>query len=188
MQFEHALVARICHDLITPFNAINLGIEAFEVSRDEEMLMHIKSSTNKASAILKFMRELFSAKGDDFCYTKTSLQQMISEILAEYKITFVLYSEVPNIPNILGKMLMYLALICKEHMPCGGSVKICVQDSDITCECVGRSVKTPEINDNMELTHKTVIRHCLLRILQALGCKIIVSQEVNKSIITVVAN
>ena len=33
MQPETALVARICHDLITPLNAINLGLESLENSK-----------------------------------------------------------------------------------------------------------------------------------------------------------
>ena len=45
MQFENALVARVCHDLITPFNAINLGVEAFEATQDAIMLETIKEST-----------------------------------------------------------------------------------------------------------------------------------------------
>ena len=57
MQSEAAVIARICHDLITPFNAINLGLEAFEMSRDESLLASLRESVDKANVIMKFMRD-----------------------------------------------------------------------------------------------------------------------------------
>ena len=59
MQPEAALAARICHDLITPLNAINLGLESLEISNDAVILEGIKESTTKANIILKYIREIF---------------------------------------------------------------------------------------------------------------------------------
>ncbi len=187
MQFENALVARICHDLITPFNAINLGVEAFEATKDDLMFETIKESTAKANAILKFMRELFSSKGDDFYYTKTSLQTCAAEFLSGYKIAFNLQTEMNEIPAMFGKVVLYFAAICKDLMPFGGDATVTLQDSAITCECHGKNMKTPDINLETELTHKTVIQHSLLKQLTQLNCKLLASQEENKIVIKITA-
>ncbi len=187
MQFENALVARVCHDLITPFNAINLGVEAFEATQDAIMLETIKESTAKANAILKFMRELFSSKTDEFFYTKTALQTFASEFLSGYKITFNLQTDMNEIPAMFGKIVLYLSAICKDLMPFGGDAIITLHDSAITCECNGRNMKTPDINSETELTYKTVIQHSLLKQLTQLKCQLIASQEENRIIIKITA-
>lgn len=187
MQFENALVARICHDLISPFNAINLGVEAFEATKDDLMFETIKESTAKANAILKFMRELFSLKTDGFVYTKMSLQNCASEFLSGYKITFNLQTEMNEIPEMFGKVVLYLAAICKDLMPFGGDATVTLQDSAITCECHGKNMKVPDINLETELTHKTVLQHSLLKQLSQLKCQLIASQEENKIVIKITA-
>ena len=122
MQPEAALAARICHDLITPLNAINLGLESLEISNDAVILEGIKESTTKANIILKYIREIFSEHDENFNYSMLGLKKIISEYLGSYKISFKLDSNVEGIAEIFGKLILFTCIIAKSNMPFGGSV------------------------------------------------------------------
>ena len=130
MRTETALVARICHDLITPLNAINLGLESLEISNDSFILESLKESTDKANVLLKFVRELFSDKGEGFYYSSMNLNKLIAEYLGFYKIVFKLDADVESISEIFGKLIMFTGIVIKECMPFGGKVS-CVLDTQI---------------------------------------------------------
>jgi hypothetical protein len=176
---ENMLIARICHDLITPFNAINLGLEAFEMSSDMSLIENIKSSVNKANSVLKFNRELFSEKADTFCYSVNSIKQIVSDILRSSNILFDLESDIVNLPSIAGKIIMYTAVIAKEIMPFGGTVTTKVQDmsGEITTRCHGKSIAVPSMPTVDELTYRNVIRYSLLELLKQAGFELTVQHE-----------
>lgn len=175
MQFENALVARICHDLITPFNAINIGIEAFEMSQDAVMLESVKDSTKRANAILTFIRELFSVKSSDFTYTPASLTKYISEFLS--KIEVQLKSDKSNISVQVGQIVLYLATVCKDVMPFGGKLSIQIYDSEIICECSGQCLKTPDLSINADITYKNIFQYYLQTLLSKANYKPVISQD-----------
>jgi hypothetical protein len=185
MQSENALIARICHDLITPFNAINLGVEAFDMSGDKSLLNGIRESVDKANVILKFMRELYSAKSNSFCYSLMSLRQLTADFLKKYDMSFDLKSDFESIPSVAGKIVMYNALIAKEIMPFGGSVVVKIDDnaSEIITMCVGKGAAVPNFNLENELNHKNVMRFSLLKLLEESRFKIIAYQEGSQVII-----
>ncbi|GHT99895.1 hypothetical protein FACS189472_00930 [Alphaproteobacteria bacterium] len=186
MSSENMLIARVCHDLITPFNAINLGLEAFEMSSDMSLIENIKESTSKANAILKFTRELFSVKADTFCYSINSLKQLISDVLKYNNITFFLESDIDTIPNVAGKIIMYTATVAKEIMPFGGVVTTRLNDlsGEIITRCGGKNVSLPSVTFNGEVTHRNIIRHCLLEQLAQSGFELKTRQEGMDVIIT----
>lgn len=181
MIVENTLVARICHDLITPLNAINLGIEAFEASHDEELLAMIKESVAKANTIMKFVREMFANRAESFCYSSLSLNQIIAEYLKFYSIKFDLKSDTEEIVNVVGKIAMYMAEISKEIMPYGGTVsaQICDTDETITIKCCGRDVSVPDMSTNQEMTHKNIFRYMLSQQLNEIGMKLTANGEEN---------
>ncbi|MBR1734897.1 MAG: hypothetical protein IJ730_05560 [Alphaproteobacteria bacterium] len=181
MQSEKAIVARICHDLITPFNAINLGLEAFEMSRDESLLSSIRESVDKANCIMRFMRELFSDKSQMFCYSDTSLKQMIAEFLKFYNITFDLKSDMENVAYIAGKIIMYMAIVTKEIMPYGGMVTTTIndEDSEISTKCCGRNIVVPQmkIENEENINQKNIIKQHLMLLLNESGFELTVISE-----------
>ncbi|GHT91603.1 hypothetical protein FACS1894122_04290 [Alphaproteobacteria bacterium] len=179
MSSENMLIARVCHDLITPFNAINLGLEAFEMSSDMSLIENIKESTNKANAILKFTRELFSIKSDTFCYSVGALKNLISDILKFNNISFFLESDIDSIPNVAGKIIMYTAIVAKEIMPFGGIVISQLNDlsGEIMTRCGGKNISIPSVTFSGELTHRNIIRHCLLELLSKSGFELITKQD-----------
>ncbi|MDR0631904.1 MAG: hypothetical protein LBF54_01525 [Holosporaceae bacterium] len=179
MQFEHLLVSRICHDLITPFNAIGLGIEAFDISGDPSLLKGVKASVEKANAILKFIRELYSAKEDSFSHSTMSLTRLTSDFMKQYNISLDLKSDLKNISGTVGKIIMHNAIVAKEIMPFGGAVDIKINgdENEIITTCSGKSLAIPNFDINDELSHKNIIRVSLLRLLAESGFEIIASQE-----------
>ncbi|MDR3179416.1 MAG: hypothetical protein LBT70_00765 [Holosporaceae bacterium] len=170
MSTENTLIARICHDLITPFNAINLGLEAFEMSSDMFLIEDIKKSTAKANVTLKFIRELFSEKSDGFCYSVDSLKYVVADMLSVCGISYALESDIGNIPNVAGKIIMFTAIVAKEIMPFGGTATTNLSNMSgriITC-CSGKSVAIPSMVIH-ELSHGNIMRHYLIKLLHKSG-------------------
>ncbi|MDR2794240.1 MAG: hypothetical protein LBB12_00500 [Holosporaceae bacterium] len=179
MRVENALIARVCHDLITPLNAIGLGMEAYDATKDEALLNCVRESVNKANAILKFMRELYSLKSSTFCYSRSSLQQLVANFLEKYSILFELQSDFENIPSIAGKIIMYNAILAHEILHTGGMFTIKIDDDsrEIVATYSGKSVAVPDLNECTELNHKNIMRFSLLRMLDDAGFKIATYQE-----------
>ncbi|MDR1560806.1 MAG: hypothetical protein LBS23_00405 [Holosporaceae bacterium] len=185
MQQEEALIARICHDLITPFNAINLGIETYEESKDISLLEDIKTSVEKANSLLKFMRELYSIKYEVFFYSVISLNKLISDLLKNYNIKCDLESDIENISRTIGKIVMYNAIIAREIMPFGGNVvaKINNTSKEITTICSGNKLLEIDINASNEPDHKNIIRHNLAKFLEKIGAQATITKQESNVII-----
>lgn len=187
MQFENALVARICHDLITPFNAINIGVEAFEMSKDAALLKAVKESTKKANAVLTFVRELFSEKSSDFAYTSAFLTKQISDFLSCYKISVQIESSKANISVQIGRIVLYLAMVSKDAMPFGGELSVQIFDTEIICECVGRPVKPIDLSTE-EVTSRNLFQQSLRKLLAQANYKPVISQSDDRVTIHAIFN
>ncbi|MDR1982987.1 MAG: hypothetical protein LBQ08_04300 [Holosporaceae bacterium] len=185
LKSENALIARICHDMITPLNAISLGFEAFETSGDKSLFNGIKESIDKANIILTFVRELYSEKSNTFCYSLKSLNQLVADFLEKYNISFELASGFENIPNIAGKIIMYNAVVAKEIMPFGGIVNAKIDDNsaEIVTVCLGKNVSIPNLNMDVELNSRNIMHVNLLQLLKESGFRIIAYQEESQVII-----
>jgi hypothetical protein len=162
---EDALVSRVCHDLITPLNAIGIGMEAYRTSLDPSLVDMIMESVGQANAVLKFMRELHSAKPESFCYTIPSLKELIANFLGD-RIAFNLTASVAKIPPVIGKITMYNALMAKEIMPFGGTITEDIAGNKISVHCQGRSITVPNMNQDIEPDHKNIFRIGLMDLLR----------------------
>lgn len=169
---ENILIARICHDLITPCNAINLGLEAYEMSEDKGLLTCIKDSAVKANVVLKFMRELFLDRNDQYRYTVHSLQKIISEFLNVYNIECNLVTNCSDLINDLGRIIMFDTVVMKEIMPMGGKVIFNVGEDFITIIYSGNGILEFDTTVPQQLTYKNVLRYKLLDLLKNKGFSI----------------
>ncbi|MDR0753565.1 MAG: hypothetical protein LBE95_02780 [Holosporaceae bacterium] len=185
LRSENALIARICHDIIAPLSAINLGLEALDTSRDKYLFKGVKESLEHANAFIKFIRELFSTKSHTFCYSQSSLQQLIENLLGKYRTQFELKSDSQNIPSIAGKIIMYNALIAKEIIPFGGTVitEIADNSGEIITVYIGNKATAPYFRTNQEPDHKNIMRLYLLKLLTESGLKITARQKDSEVII-----
>lgn len=188
MRDESAVIARVCHDLITPFNAINLGLEAFEMSRDESLLGSLKESVRKANITLKFIRELFSEKTNTFCYSALSLKQSVAEYLGLYNVMFDLKSDMEQVPNVAGKIVMYAGVIGKETLPFGGVIRLAIDNdkSEIIAKFLGKNAVVPKIGkgEEGEVNYKNVIQHKLNILLKELGFETTICADENGVILS----
>ena len=128
----------------------------------------MKESTDKANALLKFMRELFSEKEQNFYYSSTSLNKSIAEYLRYYKIAFTLESNAESIYEIFGKLIMLTGVVVKECMPFGGKIS-CVLDTqtdEISIQYSGTNITEIPKNKEEELTHKTIFRYFWRKIME----------------------
>lgn len=162
---DRTLILRLCHDLITPCNAITLGIDAYESDGDASFLPYIKDSVLQANALLEFLRELFSQKNENFIYNEKSLNTLIANVLKRYHINFHLTSDDSSIPYILGYFSLYSGIILKEVMPMGGDAQctIFVSQNLIRTEYSGRDIRLPETISADAVVYKNVFEFVLFK-------------------------
>jgi hypothetical protein len=177
MQTESILIARVCHDLITPCNAINLGLEAYEMSEDKSLLISIKDSASKANILLKFMRELFTKKDDSYVYSVDFLCKLISEFLGVYGIGCDFVTDCNNFDSSLGRIILCNSAIMKELMPMGGKATFNVSSDCINIVYSGNGVIELDTFIPQELTYKNVLRFKLLEQLKLNGFSVVSSAE-----------
>lgn len=177
MQTENVLIARVCHDLITPCNAINLGLEAYEMSEDKTLLVSIKDSASKANILLKFMRELFTKKDDSYVYSVDFLCKLVSEFLGIYGIGCDFVTDCNNFDPFLGRIILCNSAIMKELMPMGGKATFNVNSDCINIVYSGNGIIELDTFIPQELTYKNVLRFKLLEQLKINGFSIVSSVE-----------
>lgn len=172
MQTENVLIARICHDLITPCNAINLGIEAYEMSEDKSLLTCVKESASKANILLKFFRELFQEKESEYMYSVNFLQNLLTEFLRTHDIDFSLMTNDNDISYPLGMLILYDAVIMKEVMPMGGKVMFNVRSDHVNIIYTGEGIVLFDTKEPECLNYKNILRFKLLNQAKDLGFSI----------------
>ena len=163
MQTENVLIARICHDLITPCNAINLGIEAYEMSEDQSLLTCIKESASKANVILKFFREVFQEREATYLYPVSFLLNLLTEFLRIYNIEFSLMTSESQLVSSVGMLILYDAVIMKEVMPLGGKAMFNVRNDHVNIIYTGEGIVQFDTNEPETLNYKNILRFKLLK-------------------------
>lgn len=163
MQTENVLIARICHDLITPCNAINLGIEAYEMSEDQSLLACVKESASKANILLKFFREVFLERDNEYLYSVNFLQDLLVEFLSIYNVEFSLITNENQIAYSLGKLLLYDAVVMKEVMPFGGKTMFNIRNDHVNIIYTGDGIIQFDTKEPDSLNYKNVLRFKLLK-------------------------
>lgn len=167
MNLENVLVLRVCHDLITPFNAISLGLDTFEISSDPAVIEDIRESVDKANTILKYIRSLFS--NDEQHYVPVSVvQSQMSDFVERYKITLKIDSAVPEVSGILNKILLLNGILAKEILPMGGEVSIEIgNNATVVMQCRGMHIVKPSFEfDENSINYRNIIRYHLKHYLE----------------------
>lgn len=173
MPLENILVARVCHDLITPCNAISLGLDAFQSSNDKQMLSYVKEGADKANTILKFTRELFSKKNDDFLYQTRSLNGDISTFAKTYNIEATFSAGTESIPCKIGRSTLFFTAILRDILPYGGKASFFVDDNSLKLVYSGQNVVAFKLFDaSQEITSRNVLLFKLSELLSEASAKV----------------
>ncbi len=181
---ENALIARICHDLITPCNAISLGIEAYEFSEDKSLLSSIKDSAAKANVTLKFMRELFITRDPNYSYTIDFLSKLSSEFLETHNIICDFSSNFRDVDSLLSRVILFNSAILKELMPMGGRAKFNISNNSVNVIYSGNNLVELDTVIPTELTYKNIFRFKLLELLKISDFSVNSSMERGEGSIT----
>ncbi len=163
---EDALIARVCHDLITPCNAISLGIEAYEFSEDKSLLSSIKDSAAKANVILKFVRELFIARDPSYSYSVGFLSKLVSEFLEIHNIKSDFVTDCQSFDPLLSRIILFNSMVFKGLMPMGGKVQFNISNECVNITYLGNNLMELDTLLPMELTYKNIFRFKLLELLK----------------------
>lgn len=129
LHLSQLLTSRICHDLIGPVGALNLGVEylADQSTLTEESLSMLKESSDKASARLVFYRMVFGFLGNDRSLSERDTRHAMITLANQMKIT--LEWTTPESTIFDGgsdklRLLLTVFLIVAESLPKGGHIKI----------------------------------------------------------------
>ena len=123
------LCSRVCHDLISPVGAIMNGIEVMEDGKDEETkqfaLDLIKSSSQKASARLRFCRLAFGASGSAGARLDLGEAESVARgFIADDKTTLGWNLPKVLLPKNRVKLLLNMLVIAGQAIPRGGALTV----------------------------------------------------------------
>lgn len=144
------LTSRLCHDLIAPVGALNLGIDYLsdQASLSQDGLEMLRESGEKASAKLVFYRTSFGFLGRERCFSERDARHAMITLANHYGIKVEwdnIDSEGEGEEDKL-KALLTLFLIAVESLPKGGHIKITTPAGEAmpTLKATGTIITVPQ--------------------------------------------
>ena len=129
LHLSQLLASRLCHDLIAPVGALNLGIDYLsdQTSINAESLEMLRESGEKASAKLVFYRAAFGFLGKERSISERDARHAMITLANHCNIKVEWgHNHAEDIQHAENKIkaLLTLFLIVVESMPKGGYIKI----------------------------------------------------------------
>ncbi|MEM6538931.1 MAG: histidine phosphotransferase family protein [Pseudomonadota bacterium] len=122
--------SKLCHDLVNPIGALASGLDVLEDSDDdkemqEEALALLKSSADKATALLKFARVAYGLSGGlDTEVGYDEVRSLLDGLYAHTKATLDWQVQGASAPKTHAKALMIMVQTAAESVPRGGVVTV----------------------------------------------------------------
>lgn len=136
--FSQALCARMCHDLLGPAGAINMGLEFLgdETANDAEALELVAASARQLKARLLFFRVAFGPSdgrgGVSFSEAQAIADGFLGSGRVRLRWTGMTETEAEDVPGCFSnfvRLLLCLAMVSTEALPRGGELVIDVNRS-----------------------------------------------------------
>lgn len=132
------LASRICHDLISPVNAINNGIELMAEMGGQvgdESFALIAHSAEQSIRRLRLFRLCYGLAGADAGTTPENSVAQMQEYLEGTKVKLA-WSEgsakmLADVPRGFGKVFLNLLVIAAEHLVYGGTLEVTMEPSPL---------------------------------------------------------
>ena len=143
------LCSRVCHDIISPVAAINIGLELLdEGGADEDAMKLIRASARNASARLQFARIAFGAAGSAGMQIDTGdAEAVAAAYVKNEKPELEWAGRRALLPKNKVKLLLNLLLVAIGAIPRGGKIKVTLDDVEIspvfTLAAAGPMVRVP---------------------------------------------
>ncbi len=137
MQLAQMLCARLCHDLMGPAGAINIGLEFLSDDKAEtkETLELIAASARQVRSRLAFFRTAFAMASAERASSLAEVRSLIEEFLKGGRVALewrTCEQSLKGVPLVnsgnLARLLLCLVLVAREWLPRGGTLAIDVHE------------------------------------------------------------
>ncbi|MBX3515773.1 MAG: hypothetical protein KF815_02365 [Rhodospirillales bacterium] len=137
VQLAQMLCARLCHDLMGPAGAINIGLEFLSEDKAEtkETLELIAASARQVRSRLAFFRTAFAMASAERASSLAEARTLIEEFLKGSRVAVEWRSceqSLKGVPLVnsgdLSRLLLCLVLVAREWLPRGGTLAIDVHE------------------------------------------------------------
>lgn len=140
------LSARLCHDFISAFSSIQLGIEALQDHVDTESYDFLNHNLIKFSTKAKLFKAVFAHPED----LNKSLK-LLEEFAALFSIKFISFIDNNHKEDLLkSQFFSLLIFIAIETLPRGGTLTIQQDSTAFQVQTEGRIILNPDLQQFME--------------------------------------
>ncbi len=196
------MVAKLCHDFISPAGAIMSGLDLLEDPSAQDMkqeaLNLISTSAKKLVSLVYFARVAFGAANTAEAFNAAQLNKILTDIYASLRAELDFRIE----PNVVfekpaARALLNLGLLAGNSLPMGGKMRLEATTEDgqliITAEARGpRARLKPEVVEGLSgaslsdgLAGQWIQPHWLYSVVSEAGGKITWTAEPDILILTV---
>lgn len=137
VHLAQVLCARLCHDLMGPAGAINVGLEFLsdDQAESKETLELVAASARQVRARLAFFRTAFAMASAEGATGLAEARALIAEFLKGSRVALewrTCESSLKGVPLVdsgdLARLLLCLVLVAREWLPRGGTLAIDVHE------------------------------------------------------------
>ena len=125
------LSSKICHDLISPVNAVNNGLEFLdpaEIDLFQTSLKLVQSSAQQAMERLSFFRLMLGTGGDSEYFAEDQIYAVLQAHLGDRRISLESSISRPKygveLPRHPAKAVMFSVLVMADCLPRGGIIQL----------------------------------------------------------------
>ena len=125
------LSSKICHDLISPVNAINNGLELLdpaEIDLFQTSLKLVQTSAQQAVEQLSFFRLMLGTGGDSDYFADDQIYAALQSHLGNRRISLEISKARPEygieLPRHSAKAVMFGVLVMADCLPRGGMIQL----------------------------------------------------------------
>jgi len=149
-QLATLLVAKLCHDFISPAGAIISGLDLLEDPSAQDMRQEahnlIAASAKKMVTLVQFARLAYGAATTAEAFSAKDIQSTLDDLFAGARANLELELESDRIvPKTAARVILNLGLISVNLLPMGGVARLTISVSDalwqIALEATGPRVR-----------------------------------------------
>jgi hypothetical protein len=190
LSFLGSLSSKICHDIVAPVSAIDMGLSLLDEHLPDNIKFDpayglLKDSLNKTLHRINFFRYAFAFGKSDSLPTQKEFTEHCQNACAHYKIKFYLdeFDPPSDQPTLLLRMATCILYLLTDTIPKGGSITVSITLKSTSFDASGPMViMNPSIekifqNNRESYRAQTILPELILMGLEELKLKL----DVNKT-------
>lgn len=147
LSFLGSLSSKICHDIVAPVSAIDMGLSLLDEHLPDNIKFDpayglLKDSLNKTLYRINFFRYAFAFGKSDAIPTLKEFTEHCQNACAHYKIKFYLdeFDPPSNHPTLLLRMATCILYLLTDTVPKGGSITMSITPKLTSFDAIGPMV------------------------------------------------